>query len=143
MDRVGKFLNIRRTEQSSTQTNSISKPKRASRFNTSANIFDFGPILTDEVQLVVNFGKVLAGQNFEARNDSLARKVSSRLVRGRLWDLDLQSTFSKVETEDLVDVVLHFSFEDHIVTGDPEIDITLSDERRNVRSRKKHPVSPD
>jgi len=83
-------------ERSSIHTNSVSKPKRAGRFNASANVLDFRPILTDEVQLVVDFRKVLAGQNFEARNDSLSGEVSNGLVRGRLWDLDLQSTFSKV-----------------------------------------------
>ena len=114
-------------EQSRIQTNSISKPKRAGRFNTPANILDFRPIFTDEVQLVIDLGKVLAGENLETRNDSLAREVSSGLVRGRLLDLDLQSAFSKVETEDLVDVVLHLGFEDYIMTGDPEIDVTLSD----------------
>lgn len=40
-------------------------------------------------------------------------------------------------------MVLHFGFEDHIVTGDAEIDITLPDERRDVRGREKYPVSVD
>ena len=40
-------------------------------------------------------------------------------------------------------MVLHFGFEDYIVTGDAEIDITLSDKRRDVRGGKEHPVSTD
>lgn len=38
-------------------------------------------------------------------------------------------------------MVLHLGFEDYIVTGDAEIDVTLSDKRRDVRGRKKNPES--
>lgn len=127
----------------STRTDSVSETKGASGFNASSNILDFRPILANEVQLVVDFAKVPARQDFETRDHSLACEISGGLVRGRLWDLDLQGAFSKVETEDLVDVVLHFGFEDHVVTGDTEIDIALSDERRDIRSREKHPVRLD
>lgn len=39
-------------------------------------------------------------------------------------------------------MVLHFGFEDHIVTGDPEIDVALSDEGGDVRGRKENSRDP-
>ena len=53
----------------------------------------------------------------------------------------MEGAFSKVETEGLVDVVLHFCFEDHIVTSDPEVDVSLSDKRRDVSGREEDPVN--
>ena len=100
--------------------------------------FHLHPVLADKVQLVVNSTKVLASQDFETRNHSLARGVSSGLVGRRLRDLDLQSAFPKVQAEDLIDIVLHICFEDDIVTGDTEIDVTLSDERRDVRGGEEN-----
>ena len=128
-------------EQSKVQTNSVSEAKRTGRLHASTDVLNFRPILPDEVQLVVDFAKVLASQHFETRNHPLAREVSSGLVRGRLRDLDLQSAFSKAQTEGFLDVVLHLGFEDHIVTGDAEIDVTLSDKGRDIRGRKENPES--
>lgn len=93
--------------------------------------------------MIVDFTKVLASQDFETCDHPLAREVGSSVVRRRLRDLDLQSAFPKVQAEDLLDVVLHIGFEDHIVTGDTEIDIALSNERRDVRGGKENPEDLD
>ena len=129
--------------RSKVQTNSVSEAKGTGRFHASTNVLNFRPILPDEVQLVVDFTEMLASKHFETRNHPLACEIGGGLVRRRLRNLDLQSAFSKVQTEDFLDVVLHFGFEDHIVTGDAEIDVTLSDEGRDIRGRKKNPENPN
>jgi hypothetical protein len=128
-------------EKGSLQTDCVCETEGASRLYASAHVFYFRPILSDEVQLVVDFTEVLAGQDFETGDHSLAREVNSGFVGGRFRDLDLQGAFSKVETENFIYVVLHLGFEDDIVTSDAEIDVALPDERRDIRGGEEHPVS--
>ena len=48
-----------------------------------------------------------------------------------------------IQTSNQLLVNGHRGFEDCVVTGDAETDITLSDKRRDVRGGKEHPVSTD
>ena len=51
--------------------------------------------------------------------------------------MHLQRTFAEAESEYLGNVLLHLGFEDDILAGDPEVDVTLAYEGGDVGCREE------
>ena len=50
----------------------------------------------------------------------------------------MQRALAEVELEHLGDVLLHLSLEDDVLTGDAEVDVTLSNKGGDIRRRKEN-----
>lgn len=117
------------------RTDPIGQSQRTSRLHAPAHILNLRllPLTTLFLrQPLVDFVEILPREHLKARHNPLPREILYRLdVRG-LGYLDLEGAFSEAEAEYLGYVCLHLGFEDDIVAGYAEVDVTLSDEGGDV-----------
>ena len=128
----------RTTHPSRPLTNPIRQSQRTRRLHAPPNVLNPRPLLPQQPQPIVQLPKILASKDLEARDDALPGEIFDRLDRAPFGHLDLQRTFSKGEALELGDLVLHLGFEDDVVTGDAEIDVTVADKGGNVCGREEH-----
>lgn len=93
-----------------------------------------------QAHLTVDRVKVLPRKDLEARDDPLPREVLRGPVAAALRHLHLERALAEPELEHLGDVLRHVRLEHDVVARDPEVDIALADERRDVGRRQKYAV---
>lgn len=121
------------------RTDTICETEGASGLDRTPNVLYPSRTLF-ESGVLVEFAKVLAREHFETRDDFFARQVPDRLDRSLLGHLDLEFALAEPELEFFRHEPVHVRFGDHVLTRDPEVNISLSDETRNVGRGEEHAV---
>lgn len=87
------------------RTDTICEAERTGSLDTAADILDVGLDLRAELR--IERSKVLASENLERGDDTLADELLGGLDRPFLGDLHLQRALAEAEGEHLGDVLLH------------------------------------